>query len=251
MMRGDDPEEVQPREFVPSSPRIALRHHRYAQTAPYAPKRSTSLEQPEPMDPPPVPSSPRGTKRKSDNDIPLPAPRRIKALAQDVVNKIAAGEIIVAPVHALKELIENAVDAGSTALEVVVKDGGLKLLQITDNGHGIDVNYAANPLDVAFQLTLVSQKEDLPILCERFTTSKLKAFEDLTSIGTYGFRGEALASISHIAHLKVTTRTKESSCAWEAHYADGKLASPKPGQTAEPKPKAGRQGTQITVSQNE
>jgi DNA mismatch repair protein MLH1 len=91
------------------------------------------------------------------------------------------------------------------------------------------------------------QKEDLPILCERFTTSKLKAFEDLTSIGTYGFRGEALASISHIAHLKVATRTKESSCAWEAHYADGKLASPKPGQSAEPKPKAGRQGTQITV----
>lgn len=87
----------------------------------------------------------------------------------------------------------------------------------------------------------------MPILCERFTTSKLKAFEDLTSIGTYGFRGEALASISHIAHLKVTTRTKESSCAWEAHYADGKLSSPKPGQSAEPKPKAGRQGTQITV----
>lgn len=91
------------------------------------------------------------------------------------------------------------------------------------------------------------QKEDLPILCERFTTSKLKAFEDLTAIGTYGFRGEALASISHIAHLRVTTRTKESSCAWEAHYADGKLTSPKPGQSADPKPKAGRQGTQITV----
>jgi DNA mismatch repair protein MLH1 len=87
----------------------------------------------------------------------------------------------------------------------------------------------------------------MPILCERFTTSKLKAFEDLTSIGTYGFRGEALASISHIAHLKVSTRTKESSCAWEAHYSGGKLASPKPGQSAEPKPKAGRQGTQITV----
>lgn len=85
------------------------------------------------------PPSPRGTKRKGDDNLPLPAPRRIKALAQDVVNKIAAGEIIVAPVHALKELIENAVDAGSTALEVLVKDGGLKLLQITDNGHGIDV----------------------------------------------------------------------------------------------------------------
>ncbi|KAH7116047.1 hypothetical protein B0J11DRAFT_116132 [Dendryphion nanum] len=175
-----------------------------------------------------APPSPRGTKRKGDETLPLPAPRRIKALAEDVVNKIAAGEIIVAPVHALKELVENAVDAGSTSLEVLVKEGGLKLLQITDNGHGID-------------------KEDLPILCERFTTSKLKAFEDLTSIGTYGFRGEALASISHIAHLSVTTRTKESSCAWRAHYSGGKLASPKPGQTTEPKPIAGRPGTQITV----
>ena len=84
-------------------------------------------------------SAPRDTKRKGDDALPLPAPRRIKTLAQDVVNKIAAGEIIVTPVHALKELIENAVDAGSTALEILVKEGGLKLLQISDNGHGIDV----------------------------------------------------------------------------------------------------------------
>lgn len=85
-------------------------------------------------------------------------------------------------------------------------------------------------------------------MCERFTTSKLKTFEDLTSIGTYGFRGEALASISHIAHLSVTTKTKESSCAWRAHFADGKLVPQKPGQSADPKPTAGRQGTQITVN---
>jgi DNA mismatch repair protein MLH1 len=88
----------------------------------------------------------------------------------------------------------------------------------------------------------------MPILCERFTTSKLKAFKDLESIGTYGFRGEALASISHIAHLKVTTKTIGSSCAWQAHYADGKLVPAKPGQSPEPKPCAGRGGTQITVS---
>ena len=173
-------------------------------------------------------SSPtRGIKRKAHE---MEGPRRIRALHQDVVNKIAAGEIIVAPVHALKELIENAVDAGSTSLEILVKDGGLKLLQITDNGCGIS-------------------KDDLPILCERFTTSKLKAFEDLASIGTYGFRGEALASISHIAHLTVTTKTAESSCAWKAHYAGGKLAPAKPGQSSDPKACAGRQGTQITVDE--
>lgn len=171
-------------------------------------------------------SSPtRGSKCKANE---IQGPRRIKALRQDVVNKIAAGEIIVAPVNALKELIENAVDAGSTSLDILVKDGGLKLLQITDNGCGI-------------------AKDDLPILCERFTTSKLKAFEDLTSIGTYGFRGEALASISHIAHLTVATKTTESSCAWKAHYASGHLAPAKPGQSEEPKPCAGRQGTQIAV----
>ncbi|KAL8677771.1 MAG: hypothetical protein Q9186_005830 [Xanthomendoza sp. 1 TL-2023] len=173
--------------------------------------------------------SPRGLKRKAEEDrSAAQAPKRIKALDQNVVNKIAAGEIIVAPVHALKELIENAVDAGSTSLEILAKDGGLKLLQITDNGHGIN-------------------RDDLPILCERFTTSKLKTFEDLTSIGTYGFRGEALASISHIAHLTITTKTADSSCAWRAHYADGKLVPAKPGQSADPKPTAGRGGTQITV----
>ncbi|KAG6009592.1 hypothetical protein E4U21_001959 [Claviceps maximensis] len=173
--------------------------------------------------------SPSGTKRKAEDTPEAPRPaRRIKALDPDVVNKIAAGEIIVAPVNALKELIENAVDAGSTALEILVKDGGLKLLQITDNGCGIE-------------------KDDLAILCERHTTSKIKAFEDLSSIETYGFRGEALASISHIAHLSVTTKTKNSTLAWRAHYLDGRLAPPKPGQPAEPKAVAGRPGTQITV----
>ncbi|RYP63635.1 hypothetical protein DL770_009330 [Monosporascus sp. CRB-9-2] len=163
--------------------------------------------------------APRGTKRKApEMTVDENAPRRIKASSPSRPHLM----------HALKELIENAVDAGSTSLEILVKDGGLKLLQITDNGHGID-------------------KEDLPILCERFTTSKLKKFEDLSNIGTYGFRGEALASISHIAHLTVTTKTKDSNCAWRARYDGGKLSPAKPGQTPEPKPTAGRNGTQISV----
>ncbi|CCH42624.1 DNA mismatch repair protein [Wickerhamomyces ciferrii] len=158
----------------------------------------------------------------------MSTPARIKPLDVSVVNKIAAGEIIIAPANALKEMMENSIDAKSSSIEVLVKEGGMKLLQITDNGSGID-------------------KEDLPILCERFTTSKLSTFEDLSSIATYGFRGEALASISHIAHLSVTTKTESSACAWKAVYSNGELTPSKPNDTKDPKPVAGRKGTQITV----
>jgi DNA mismatch repair protein MLH1 len=101
------------------------------------------------------------------------------------------------------------------------------------------------------------QKDDLPILCERFTTSKINRFEDLEKIMSYGFRGEALASISHISHLTVTTKTKEDNTAWRcvlrfsvddsAQYSDGKLIAGKAGASSDPKPTAGKVGTQITV----
>lgn len=130
----------------------------------------------------------------------------IAVLDADVVNKIAAGEVIMRPANAVKELLENAIDAGATLVEIVVVDGGLKQVRISDNGHGI-------------------ARDDLPLLCQRFATLKLRTFSDLQTIATYGFRGEALALISHIARVLVTTRTGDDTVALKAYYVDGRLAT--------------------------
>lgn len=125
-------------------------------------------------------------------------------------------------------MIENSLDARATSISVVVKNGGLSLIQITDNGHGI-------------------RREDLGIVCERFTTSKISSFDDLQTISTFGFRGEALASITHVAHVHILTRTPDAPCAYKARYCDGKLVPLNPGDKCEPKPSAGVVGTTITA----
>ena len=158
----------------------------------------------------------------------MSAAPQIRKLDELVVNRIAAGEVVQRPSSAIKELLENSLDAGSDKITITIKNGGLQLMQIQDNGHGI-------------------RKSDLDIVCERFTTSKLSNFEDLRSIATFGFRGEALASITHVAHVQILTRTADSPCAYRAKYSDGKLVPFSVGDNADPKPCAGNIGTTITV----
>ncbi|CAN1779589.1 DNA mismatch repair protein MLH1 [Linum perenne] len=148
-------------------------------------------------------------------------PPKIRRLDESVVNRIAAGEVIQRPVSAVKELVENSLDAHSTSINVVIKDGGLKLIQVSDDGHGI-------------------RYEDLPILCERHTTSKLSTYEDLQTIKSMGFRGEALASMTHVAHVTVTTITEGQLHGYRVSYKDGVMEH-------QPKACAAVKGTQIMV----
>jgi DNA mismatch repair protein MLH1 len=137
------------------------------------------------------------------------------------LSRIAAGEVVQRPASAVKELIENSLDAGSANIMITVKHGGLQLLQIEDDGHGIC-------------------KDDFGLVCERFATSKISTYEDLSRLCSFGFRGEALASISHVAHIQIVSRTVDASYAYRAKYADGKLISPLLRA-------AGKIGTTITV----
>ena len=118
-------------------------------------------------------------------------PDIISLLPDHVANQIAAGEVVQRPASVVKELLENAVDAGATSIKLIVKDGGKTLIQVIDNGKGMTTT-------------------DTHLCFERHATSKIKKAEDLFSITTKGFRGEALASIAAISQVRLRTKTKSA-----------------------------------------
>ncbi len=129
---------------------------------------------------------------------------RIQRLSQSLVNKIAAGEVIERPASVVKELMENAVDAGATRIDVAVEAGGIELVRVVDNGGGI-------PAD------------ELPLAVAAHATSKLAAEDDLFRIGTLGFRGEALASIAEVSRLVLRSRTAQSQGGMELVVVGGQV----------------------------
>jgi DNA mismatch repair protein MutL len=130
---------------------------------------------------------------------------RIRQLPQNVITKIAAGEVIERPASVLKELLENSVDAGSTRIDVEVEQGGVELIRVADDGCGI-------------------APEDLPLAFASHATSKLQTADDLFRIGTLGFRGEALASVGGVAQVTLQSRTAANACGSEIRCDGGDLA---------------------------
>lgn len=145
---------------------------------------------------------------------------KIRRLPPDVVGQIAAGEVVERPAAAIKELVENSMDAGATAITVDIRDGGLTSMRVTDNGGGI-------------------APEDLRMAFERHATSKISTAEDLFKLGTLGFRGEALASIAAISRVTMISRQRGSDTGMQAVNEGGLMQPVREAASAE--------GTQVTV----
>ena len=143
----------------------------------------------------------------------------IKQLSEDLRNKISAGEVVERPASAVKELVENSLDAGATEITVVVEKGGQQLIQVTDNGCGIP-------------------SDELPVAFERYSTSKIGTVDDLFAIDTLGFRGEALASIASVSEANVVSANGSD---------EGAEMAILNGETGDVQPAATVQGTSITI----
>lgn len=146
---------------------------------------------------------------------------KIQLLDSRLANQIAAGEVVERPASVLKELLENALDAGSESIQVDVEQGGVKLLRVRDNGHGIE-------------------REDLPLALSRHATSKIRGLEDLEAIGTLGFRGEALAAISSVSRLTLASNVEGQAEGWQVQV-EGRDMAPSVTPAGHPR------GTTVTM----